>query len=303
MTTAVPAQLVGVSRRFGETQALDGVNFHVSAGEVVSLLGPNGAGKTTLVRILLGLIRPDAGSATLWGLPPHVPHARRRVGVMLQVGRVPETLTVREHVHLFSSYYGSPQPLDVVLEDAGVAMFADRRFGELSGGQRQRALFALAICGAPSLLVMDEPTVGLDVDSRRSFWSGVRKMIDRGTSVLLTTHYIEEADAVSDRVVVLQRGRIIADDRAAAIKQQVAGRKVRCVTNATLAWIRSVRGVQSATADRDAVVVLTTDAEHLARELLAADPRLTDLEITSAGLEEAFLALTGGEKHVATLRA
>jgi ABC-2 type transport system ATP-binding protein len=222
---------------------------------------------------------------------------------MLQVGRVPETLTVREHLHLFASYYGSPQPLERAIDDAGVNAFVDRRFGELSGGQRQRALFALAICGAPSLLVLDEPTVGLDVDSRRGFWSGVRRMIERGTSVLLTTHYIEEADAVSDRVVVLQRGRIIADARASAIKQQVAGRKLRCVTSAAMSWIRSVRGVQSVAHDRDGVVVLTTDAEHLARELLAADPRLTDLEITSAGLEEAFLALTGGENHVATVRA
>lgn len=303
MTTAVPAQLSHVSRRFGDTLALDAVDFRVDAGEVVALLGPNGAGKTTLVRVLLGLIRPDAGTVALWGLRPDDPAARRRVGVMLQVGRVPETLTVREHMHLFASYYGSPQPLDRAIDDAGVSAFVDRRFGELSGGQRQRALFALAICGAPSLLVLDEPTVGLDVDSRRGFWSGVRRMIERGASVLLTTHYIEEADAVSDRVVVLQRGRIIADARASTIKQQVAGRKLRCVTSASMSWIRSVRGVQSVAQDRDGVVVLTTDAEHLARELLAADPRLTDLEITSAGLEEVFLALTGGDSHVATVRA
>ena len=285
-------ELSGVSRRFGDTLALDRIDFQVRAGEVVALLGPSGAGKTTLVRILLGLIRPTVGSASLWGLPPDATPARRRVGVMLQVGRVPETLTVREHVHLFSSYYGTPRPVDATLAAAGVTEVADRRFGDLSGGQRQRALFALAICGAPELLVLDEPTVGLDVEARRAFWVLVRGMIDRGTSVLLTTHYLEEADAVSDRVVVLNRGRIVADAAPAIIKQRVAARKIRCSTALPEHVVRGIRGVQSVNRDRDALVILTTDAEHLARELLTRDADLRDLEITSAGLEEAFLTLT-----------
>jgi ABC-2 type transport system ATP-binding protein len=303
MTTAVAAALTRMTRRFGTTVALDNVDFHMGAGEVVALLGPNGAGKTTLVRILLGLIRPHAGSVALWGLPPDSTPARRRVGVMLQVGRVPETLTVREHVHLFASYYGTPMPIPEVLVRAGVAEIANRRFGELSGGQRQRALFAIAICGAPELLVLDEPTVGLDVESRRAFWVLVRSMIERGTSVLLTTHYIEEADAVSDRVVVLNQGRIVADGTPSSIKQHVAARKVRCRTSVPDDVVQGIAGVQSVTRDRDALVILSNDAEHVARELLTRDAGLRDLEITTAGLEEAFLALTREVGDVVAVRA
>ncbi len=303
MTSALPARLSGVTRRFGDTVALDTIDFHVSPGEVVALLGPNGAGKTTLVRILLGLIRANGGSATLWDLPPDALAARRRVGVMLQVGRVPETLTVREHVHLFASYYGTPEPIDQVLGAAGVTDIANRRFGDLSGGQRQRTLFALAICGAPDLLVLDEPTVGLDVEARRGFWLLVRRRIERGISVLLTTHYLEEADAVSDRVVVLHRGQMVADGAPSTIKQRVAARKVRCSTSVPEHLLRAIAGVQSVTPDRDAVVILTSDAEHLARELLTRDAGVRDLEITSAGLEEAFLALTKGAHDVAAVRA
>jgi ABC-2 type transport system ATP-binding protein len=211
MSEAPPAQLCGVSRQFGATLALNCVDLEIRPGEVAALLGPNGAGKTTLVRILLGLIRPTAGRAALFGLPPDAAAARRRVGVMLQVGRVPETLTVREHVHLFSSYYGTPQPVATTLAMAGVTRIAHRRFGDLSGGQRQRALFALAICGRPELLVLDEPTGGLDLEARRDFWQCVGGLIDRGTSVVLTTHDLEEAERVSSRIVILRGGRTVAD--------------------------------------------------------------------------------------------
>ena len=302
-TATTPAvELQDVTRRFGSTLALDRIDFTMSGGEVVALLGPNGAGKTTLVRILLGLIRADHGRVHLWGRSPTHGDARRRVGVMLQVGRVPEVLTVREHVHLFSSYYGSPLPLDQVLVMAGVREFADRRFGELSGGQRQRALFALAICGSPDLLVLDEPTVGLDVEARREFWSGVHAMIGHGCSVLLTTHHLDEADAVAHRVVMLKQGRVVADGSPGVVKASVAGRRVRCVTSVPFDVIRAMPGVRSVTPDRDGLVTLTFDAEGLARELLNRDPGLRDLDIASVGLEEAFLTLTGGS-HVATVRA
>jgi ABC-2 type transport system ATP-binding protein len=297
------ARLDDVTHRFGATVALDRVSFASRPGEVVALLGPNGAGKTTLVRILLGLIEPTQGKATLWNEAPTSMRARRRVGAMLQVGRVPETLTVREHVHLFSSYYGTPVPLDETLATAGVAAFADRRFGELSGGQRQRALYALAICGVPDLLVLDEPTVGLDVDARRAFWSGVRTLIARGCSVLLTTHYLEEADAVASRIVIVNKGRIVADGTPRAIKQTVATRKVRFVTSALDEMtLRSIYGMRSVVRDGEVFVALTADAERVARELLYRDPNLSGLEIASAGLEEAFLALTGGT-DVAALSA
>jgi ABC-2 type transport system ATP-binding protein len=288
------ALLDDITHRFGSTVALDRVAFTSQPGEVVALLGPNGAGKTTLVRILLGLIEPTHGRARLWGHTPTSPRARRRLGAMLQVSRVPETLTVREHVHLFSSYYGTPVPIAGTLATAGVTEFADRRFGELSGGQRQRGLFALAICGAPDLLVLDEPTVGLDVEARRAFWSGVRTLIGRGCSVVLTTHYLEEADAVADRIVILHKGRIVADGAPRAIKQRVATRKVRFTSTLDEITLRSIYGVRSVTLADDAFVVLTADAERVARELLTRDPDLTGLEITSAGLEEAFLAITGG---------
>jgi ABC-2 type transport system ATP-binding protein len=265
----------------------------MGGGEVVALLGPNGAGKTTLVRLLLGLIRPDDGSIALWGLPSGDVRARRRIGVMLQVGHVPDVLTVREHVHLFSSYYGSPVSIGQVLEIAGVTAFAHRRFGELSGGQKQRTLFALAICGNPDMLVLDEPTVGLDVEARREFWTGINRMIAQGCGVLMATHYLDEADAVAHRIVMLKQGRVVADGTPMAVKAAVAGRRIRCVTAISPEAIRALPGVRSVMADRDGVVILTADAEGLLRELLQRDPSLCDLDVSSTGLDEAFLALTG----------
>ena len=294
-TDAPLGELTGLTHRYGSTLALDDVTLTLRAGEVVSLLGPNGAGKTTLVRLLLGLIRPQAGRVALWGMPPASHAARLRVGVMLQVGRVPETLTVREHVHLFSSYYGTPVPVADTLAMAGVAEFAGRRFGRLSGGQRQRALFALAICGRPDLLVLDEPTVGLDVESRRAFWVGVRAMIARGCAVLLTTHYLEEADAVADRVVILNRGAVIQDGSPRAIKQRIGARKITCTTDLPTASLHAIDGVRSVTRTDDRVMLLTDDAERVVRELLARDPGLCNLEVAGARLEEAFLALTAQE--------
>jgi ABC-2 type transport system ATP-binding protein len=292
------AELSRVTHRYGRTTALEAMDFTVNAGEVVSLLGPNGAGKTTAVRLLLGLIRPTEGRVALWGRAPTDHDARLRVGVMLQVGRVPETLTVREHVHLFSSYYGTPVPVAETLSTAGVMDFADKRFGHLSGGQRQRALFALAICGRPDLLVLDEPTVGLDVEARRGFWSGVHAMIERGCAVLLTTHYLEEADAVSNRVVILNEGRVVRDAAPRVIKREIGARKVRCTTSLDYECLRAIYGVRSVTRDAGGVVLLTDDAERVVRELL---------EVASARLEDAFLALTApraeGEAHVAIAHA
>ncbi len=282
------AALTGITHRFGETVALGDVDFTLDRGEVVALLGPNGAGKTTLVRVLMGLIRPDEGRALMWGLPPSALAARRRVGVMLQVSRVPETLTVREHVHLFSSYYGTPVPVDETLAAAGVAGFAGRRFGQLSGGQRQRALFALAICGRPDLLVLDEPTVGLDVEARTAFWGGVRGMIARGCSVLLTTHYLEEADAVADRLVILHRGRVIHEGAPQSIKRQIGARKITCTTTLDPQGLRAIYGVRSLTDTAGVVTVLADDAERVVRELLSRDPGLRDLEVSGATLTRHF---------------
>jgi ABC-2 type transport system ATP-binding protein len=211
---------------------------------------------------------------------------------MLQIGRVPETLRVCEHIDLFSSYYSKPLPFKDVVAAAGLEKFVHRKFGDLSGGQRQRVLFALAICGDPDLLLLDEPTVGLDVEARRALWDEIRNLVERGKTILLTTHYLEEADALADRIAVINQGTIIAEGTPAEIKTQTSGKRIRCVTTLGTASLRQISGVTEVREDREAVEIHAIEAEPVVRELLARDPRLSGLEITSAGLEEAFLALT-----------
>jgi ABC-2 type transport system ATP-binding protein len=288
----VVASLEGVSKNYGEIRALQNVNFSVRAGKVVALLGPNGAGKTTAVRLLLGLLQPNSGKTRVFGGDPTHPQNRVRTGAMLQVGRVPETLRVREHIDLFSSYYPKPMPLEEVLAVAGLEKLRDRKFGDLSGGQRQRTLFALAICGDPDLLFLDEPTVGLDVESRRALWEEIRRLVVRGKTVLLTTHYLEEADALADRIAVINQGKIIAEGTPTEIKAQNSGKRIRCITALSVASLMRIPGVTDARQDREVVEIRADEAEPVVRALLASDPALSGLEITSAGLEDAFLALT-----------
>ena len=288
----IVASLEGVNKNYGNVQALRGVDFRVRAGEVVALLGPNGAGKTTAVKLLLGLMQPNSGRARVFGGDPTNPENRMRTGAMLQVGRVPETLRVREHIDLFSSYYQKPMASAEVLAAAGLENLSDRKFGDLSGGQRQRVLFALAICGDPDLLFLDEPTVGLDVEARRMLWDEIRRMVARGKTVLLTTHYLQEADALADRVAVINQGEIIAQGTPSEIKAKTAGKRIRCVTNLSLNILRRIPGVTEVKEDREAVEIHAIEAESIVRELLARDARLSGLEVSSAGLEEAFLALT-----------
>ncbi|MDP9120830.1 MAG: ABC transporter ATP-binding protein, partial [Acidobacteriota bacterium] len=224
----VVAELRGVSKSYGDVVALVDLDFSIRAGEVVALLGPNGAGKTTAVQLLLGLLRPSAGTVRLFGCEPRRAAARTRVGAMLQVSKVPETLKVREHLHLISSYYPCPLPRGQVLAAAGLEGLEERSFGQLSGGQKQRLLFALALCGGPDLLFLDEPTAGLDVESRRALWQQIGERSRGGCAVLLTTHHLEEADVLADRIVVLGRGRVIAAGTPAEIKSRVLGRRIRC---------------------------------------------------------------------------
>ncbi len=295
--TPVVARLAGVSKNYGSVQALRDVNLDLRAGELLALLGPNGAGKTTAVRLLLGLAKPASGNVSVFGGDPFHPDVRLRIGAMLQVARVPETLRVREHIELFSSYYLNPLPLEASLTAAGLEDIRDRKFGDLSGGQRQRVLFALSLCGNPDLLFLDEPTVGLDVEARRTLWEEIRKLLARGKTVLLTTHYLEEADALADRVVVINQGSIVAEGTPAEIKAQTAGKRIRCVTRLELSAVRKISGVLEVRKDRDALEIRTANAELVLRELFALDSGLSDLEITSAGLEEAFLALTREDDH------
>lgn len=288
----IAAQLKGVSKNYGEVRALRDVSLDVHAGEVVSVLGPNGAGKTTAVKLLLGLAGANAGVVNVFGGDPRNPKNRLRTGAMLQVARVPETLRVKEHVDLFSSYYPKPLPLAETLEAAGLTEIANRKFGALSSGQKQRVLFALAICGDPDLIFLDEPTVGLDVEARRVLWEEIRKLVSRGKTVLLTTHYLQEADALADRVVVINKGEIIAEGTPAEIKSRTAGKQIRCVSSLPIASVCSIPGVLEVRADREGIVISTTVPDDVLRELFMRDSRLSRIEVISAGLEEAFLALT-----------
>jgi ABC-2 type transport system ATP-binding protein len=288
----VAARLVGVSKSYGNVHALRNVDFSIREGELIALLGPNGAGKTTAVKLFLGLSSADAGTVSVFGGNPKNPMTRMRAGAMLQVAKVPETMRVREHIDLFRSYYPHPLSMEETLSIAGVADIRQRLFGDLSAGQRQRVLFALALCGDPDLLFLDEPTVGMDVEARRVLWEQIRKLVARGKTVLLTTHYLEEADALADRVVVINKGQIIAEGTPAEIKTRARGQKIRCITCLPVEEIRQLPGVLTVTADREAVEVRAEVAELVMRELFLRDTTLRGLEVTNAGLEEAFLALT-----------
>ena len=290
---SLPAVIRGAVKRYGDVTALDGLDLTIRPGETVALLGPNGAGKTTAVKLLLGIARPDAGSAKLFGGDPRDRRNRWRLGTMLQLANVPETLSAREHVELFSSYYPAPRPVAETLAVAGIEHLAERPFGKLSGGERRRLLFALALCGDPELLVLDEPTVGLDVEARRGLWREVRRFVGRRRSVLLTTHYLEEADALADRIVVLHEGRVLAEGTPRQIKARAAGRRIRCLTRLTPERVREIPGVTTARWNGPVVEAYATDAEPAVRALLEQDPTLTELEVTAASLEEAFLTLTG----------
>jgi ABC-2 type transport system ATP-binding protein len=281
-----------VSKNYGYVRALRNVTLNVHAGEVVSVLGPNGAGKTTAVKLLLGLAGANAGTVNVFGADPRNPKNRLRTGAMLQVARVPETLRVKEHVDLFSSYYPKPLPLVETLAAAGLKEIADRKFGELSGGQKQRVLFALAVCGDPDLIFLDEPTVGLDVEARRVLWDEIRKLVSRGKTVLLTTHYLQEADALADRVVVINNGEVIAEGTPAEIKSRTAGKQIRCISSLPVVEVCSISGVREVRADREGILISTAVPDAVLRELFLRDERLSGVEVISAGLEEAFLALT-----------
>jgi ABC-2 type transport system ATP-binding protein len=298
----IVASLQGVKKSYGDVRALHDVDFEVRAGEVVALLGPNGAGKTTAVKLLLGLMPPNSGQVLVFGCDPTNPENRMRTGAMLQVGRVPETLRVREHIDLFSSYYRKPMAPAAVLAAAGLDQLGDRKFGDLSGGQRQRVLFALAICGDPDLLFLDEPTVGLDVEARRIVWDEIRQLVRRGKTVLLTTHYLQEADALADRIAVINKGKIIAEGTPTEIKAKTSGKRVRCLTSLGIDSVKQIPGVLGVRLDREAIEIDAVVAEPVVRELMMRDAQLSGLEISSAGLEEAFLALTrentsGNERH------
>lgn len=290
--TRVVAELSGVTKRFGDVVALDNVDLQVRAGEVLAILGPNGSGKTTAVSLLLGLMRPTAGTATLFGSHPTDMAAKVRVGAVLQISGVPATLTVREHLASFRVYYPNPLPIDEVIAKASLTEVADRQYGKLSGGQKQRLHFAIAMIGNPDLLFLDEPTTGLDVEARRAFWLQVRQFLAGGRTVVLTTHYLEEADALADRIVLLDHGRVLAEGTPASIKARTAGRRIRAVTRLGEATLKSLPGVVRVERIGAAVELLSTSAEETTRALLMKDLVVSDIEVTGVGLEDAFLSYT-----------
>lgn len=291
------ARLHSVTKRYGQVTALDNLNLSLHPGEVVALLGPNGAGKTTAVRLLLGLIAPDTGSVRVMGGNPRDSETRTSIGAMLQVTRVPETLRVREHIDLFRSYYPNPLPASEVARIARLDGIENTYYGKLSGGQKQRLLFGLSLVGNPGLVFLDEPTVGMDIESRRALWEQIRALAAQGKTILLTTHYLEEADALASRIVVIGKGRILAEGTPAEIKSHVAGRRIRCITELDADYIRGLPSVLSVDQDRDAVVISATEAERVVYELMRNDPVLRDLEVSAPGLEDAFLALTGSDEN------
>jgi ABC-2 type transport system ATP-binding protein len=289
----VAAQLIDATKKYGAVEALKGVSLDIELGEVVAMLGPNGAGKTTSISLLLGLRKPTSGKALLFGLDPSDLNARSRVGVMLQESGIPEMLKVREIVDLFRSYYPKPMARDRAIAMAGLEEKANALVKQLSGGQRQRLYFALAVCGDPEVLFLDEPTVGMDVEGRRSFIERIAEFANMGRTVVLTTHYLEEADQLAKRVVVIDRGLVIADASPHEIKSRVAGKRVRFTAAAALTG-KDLEGLEvtASTIADHTVQLLTNQPEAALRELFRRGVEISDLEVSGADLEDAFISLT-----------
>jgi ABC-2 type transport system ATP-binding protein len=293
MTNAdVVAVLAGARKSYGKVLALDGVDLQVHRGEVLALLGPNGAGKTTAISLLLGLHAVDSGEARLFGMAPNALAARRRIGAMLQTTGMPETLAVGELIELFRSYYPAPRTVADIVELAGVANLLKRRYGKLSGGQQRRAQFALALAGNAEILFLDEPTTGLDIAARETMWKTIRALAREGCAIVLTTHYLEEAEALADRVSVLAGGRIVASGTVQQIRARVAQRHIRCLSQLAEQAIAQWPEVRSVVRSGQHIEIVTEAAEAVVRQLLFEDVSLSELEVRRAGLAEAFVEIT-----------
>ena len=292
-STEVPvAELRGITKKFGTTTALAGIDIEVRRGELLAVLGPNGAGKSTAIALWLGLIEADSGAVTLLGGAPNDVARRRGLGVMMQDVELPKELKVRELVALAASYYDEPMGVDEALRRAGIEHLANRWYGKLSGGQKRQAQFAVAICGRPQVLFLDEPTVGLDVQAREALWASVRRLLADGCSIVLTTHYLEEAEALAHRVTVVSKGRVIASGTVNEMRALVARRQISCESRLSPDEVRAWPGVVDVQRIADRLHITATDAEGVVRRLLALDPELGKLDVRQAGLNEAFNELT-----------
>lgn len=272
------------------------MDLDIPAGQTMALLGPNGAGKTTTIDMLLGLARPDSGQVLVFGRAPTEAVKAGMVGAMLQVGSLVKDLTVRELVEMVASLYPRAMPVDQALALAGLTQLDKRRTQALSGGQSQRVRFALAVVGQPELLVLDEPTAALDVEARREFWASMRSVAAQGRTVLFATHYLEEADAFADRVVLMARGQVVADGTPTEVKSRVGARTIRgTLPHPDMAALGALPGVSSAEDRGDGFVLRCTDSDRALRALLNQYAEAKDIEVTGGSLEEAFVELTAGQ--------
>jgi ABC-2 type transport system ATP-binding protein len=294
-------ELQGLTKSYGTVRAVRGVDISVAAGETVALLGPNGAGKSTTIDMLLGLLPPDSGTVTVFGKTPSAAIGAGSVGAMLQTGALIRDLTVRELVAMMASLYPIPLGVDDVIELTGLTEVADKRTQKLSGGQTQRVRFAVALVSNPELLVLDEPTVAMDVEGRHSFWAAMREFATRGKTIVFATHYLEEADAYADRVILMAFGKIVADGAPTEIKAMVGTRTIRAtLPDADLTVLGELAGVSHSDRHGQTVILNCTDSDVAIRALLASFPEARDIEISGAGLEDAFLQLTGGDDEDAS---
>lgn len=288
-------ELRRVTRSFGAVRALQGIDLDIPAATTVALLGPNGAGKSTMIGVLLGLLRPDSGTARTLGVAPREAVASGRVGAMLQAASLPQGARVSELVAFARALYPRPMAVDAIVEHAGLGTLLGRTVDGLSGGESQRVRFALAIAGDPDLVFLDEPTVGMDVETRRSFWDTMRGFAVLGRTILFATHYLDEADAAAGHIVIVTDGRVAASGTPTQLKALAGGRVIRCrVPGADADALRRLPGVVRVDLDRDRVAVHSEDPDATLRSLLVASPTASDIEVTTPRLDDAFLALTGG---------
>ena len=292
----LPLQVTGLSKRYANTTVLAGLDMTLAAGEVLCILGPNGAGKTTLISAILGLISTDSGEITLFGQQQaginRSKALRRQLGVMMQIGSLSANLTVFEQCDLFSSYYARGYSATELVGLAGLEHHSQQRFGRLSGGQKQRLLFALALAAKPQLVFLDEPTLGMDVEARRSLWQQVRQLKQQGVAVVLTTHYLEEAEQLADRIVVLDKGIIVAGGSPAELKALTQYKVISCCSALSDTTLLALPGVLQLNRDKHLITLHSSHAEHTVKALLLADDSVTQLEVRPVALEQAFLQLT-----------